>query len=77
MKLTIDIDITNNKALALINYIRTLDFISINEKIDTPEYALTSEQIEILEERKQKHINGQSKSYNWNDIKKELRSSSK
>ena len=77
MKLTIDIDITNNKAFALINYIRTLDFISINENIDTPEYALTSEQIEILEERKQKHINGESKSYNWNDIKKDLRSSSK
>ena len=77
MRLTIDIDITNNKAIALINYIRTLDFISINEKIDTPEYALASEQIEILEERKQKHINGESKSYNWNDIKKELRSSSK
>ena len=77
MKLTIDIDITNNKALALINYIRTLDFISIKEKIDTPEYTLTGKQIDILEKRKQNHINGESKSYDWKDIKKELRSSSK
>ena len=77
MILTIDIDITNKKALALINYIKTLDFISIKEKEYTPEYSLTSEQVEIIEDRRQKHINNESKSHNWNDIKKELRSSSK
>lgn len=63
MKLTINIDITNNKAFALINYIRTLNFINIIEKTDTTEYALTNVQIETIEERKQKYINDESKSY--------------
>jgi len=31
MKITLDIDVSNTKALALLNYIRTLDFISISE----------------------------------------------
>ncbi len=73
MRLTIDIDITNNKALALLNYIRTLEFISINEKDNITEYALTDEQTDMLNERKQKHHNGESKSFSWSDIKKELK----
>ncbi len=73
MKFTIDIDITNNKALAFLNYIRTLEFISIKEKDSTTEYILTEEQTDLLRERKQKHLNGESKSYSWNDIKKELK----
>jgi hypothetical protein len=32
MKITLDIDTSDSKALALLNYIRTLDFISIGEK---------------------------------------------
>ena len=34
MKLTIDIDINNNKALALLNYLKTLDFIKIYKTTD-------------------------------------------
>ena len=34
MKLTLDIDINNNKALALLNYLRTLDFIEISKTND-------------------------------------------
>ena len=34
MRFTIDIDTSNNKALALINYIRTLDFIKISKTTD-------------------------------------------
>ena len=70
MILTIDVDITNNKALALLNYIRTLDFINIKEK--EQDYSLTDQQITILKERKQKHLSGKSKSYKWEDIKEEL-----
>ena len=73
MKLTLDIDISNNKALALINYIRTLDFISIKESEYTHENSLTSEQTKILKDRKQKHINNESSSFNWEDIKQELK----
>ncbi|RLD58341.1 MAG: hypothetical protein DRJ05_08195 [Bacteroidetes bacterium] len=32
MIVTLDIDTTNTKALALLNYIKTLDFISVGEK---------------------------------------------
>ena len=35
MKITLDIDTSDSKALALLNYIRTLDFISIGEKVET------------------------------------------
>lgn len=73
MRLTIDIDITNNKALALLNYIRTLEFININEKDNITEHALTDEQTNMLNERKQKHLSGESKSFSWSDIKKELK----
>ena len=31
MKITLDFDITNAKAMALLNYLKTLDFISISE----------------------------------------------
>jgi len=31
MKLTIDIDLSNSKAMALLNYIKTLDFINIED----------------------------------------------
>ena len=73
MRLTIDIDITNNKALTLLNYIKTLEFISINEKDNITEHALTDEQTNMLNERKQKHLSGESESFSWSDIKKELK----
>lgn len=77
MEFTVDIDITNNKALAFINYIRTLDFISIKEKEKLAEYSLTNQQIEILEDRKEKHKNNESKSYSWDEIKEELKKTTK
>ncbi len=72
MILTLDIDISDNKALELIKYIKSLDFISIKE--NTPEYTLTNEQIEILENRKQSHVAEESISYSWDSIKEELKS---
>ena len=32
MQLTINIDTSNHQAIALLNYIRTLDFVSFNDK---------------------------------------------
>lgn len=52
MRITIDIDITNNKALALLNYIRTLDYLNIKEDEDIQEYSLIGEQITVLKDRK-------------------------
>lgn len=72
MKLTIEIDINNSKALALLNYIKTLDFISISEDENPQEYKLNREQISIIQERRQKHLDGTSKSYSWEEIKEDL-----
>jgi len=62
--------------------IKNFDFVSVEEIItndktksnDINEYSLTNDQISVLEERKQKHISNESKSYNWDDIKQELKS---
>ena len=72
MRLTIDFDITNRKALALIDYLRTLDFINIQEKDELKEYSLTDDQIVILRERKQRHLAGESESYDWESLKNEF-----
>lgn len=47
MKLTLDIDMNDNKALALINYIRTLEFIRIKEE---DREGLTDEQKSVINE---------------------------
>lgn len=73
MKVILDIDVSNGKALALLNYIRTLDFIKIQEKdSDTDEYSLSDDQIQVLEQRKEYHTKNKSKSHNWEDIKEEM-----
>ena len=70
IQLTLDIDTNNNKAQAFVDFIKTLDFIKIKE--EPREYSLSEEQIQILEERKQKHLNKESKSNKWPEIKDEL-----
>jgi len=77
MLITIEIDASSNKAQAFIDFIKTMDFIKIKDKESPEEYALTKKQISMLEERKQRHINKTSKSYSWDEIKEELKSSSK
>ena len=56
--------------------IKNLDFVSIKEITDTKDdeltYSLTEEQIDIIKERKQKHLYGKSKSYSWEEIKNDL-----
>jgi len=77
MLITLDIDANSKKAKAFIDFIKTLDFIKIKEKATPDEYVLTQEQINLLEERKQRHIKKESKSYTWDEIKNELSDSSK
>ncbi len=78
MKVTLDIDVSNSKALALLNYIKTLDFIKIDES-DSSAYneILSDDQIQVLEQRKEYHAKCKSKMHNWDDIKEELRNSKK
>ena len=75
MILTLNIDTNSDKALAFVAFIKTLDFIKINDKSESRDYFLTDRQIKILEDRKERHINNESKSYSWKDIKDELRNS--
>ena len=44
MQLTINIDLSNAKALALLNYIRTLDFVNVEE-----DAVLTTEQKKAID----------------------------
>ncbi len=77
MLLTLDIDTKSNKAKAFVDFIKTLDFIKFYEDNDIEDFTLSDEQIKILDERKQKHIKGISKSYSWNELKDELIDSSR
>lgn len=45
MKLILNIDISNDKALALLNYIRTLDFVDLEEE----QSKLSSEQKKAID----------------------------
>ena len=44
MQLTLNIDLSNAKALALLNYIRTLDFVNVEE-----DAVLTTEQKKAID----------------------------
>ena len=77
MLITLEIDTNSKKAQAFIDFIKTIDFIEIKEQENPKDYALNEKQINILEERKQKHVDKKSESYSWEEIKEELRDSSK
>jgi len=72
----------SSKLAFFLEVIKKFDFVSVNKVITnneaegntTKDYSLTSEQIRILEDRKQKHINNESSSFDWEDIKQELKS---
>ena len=65
---TFDIDITNNKALALYNYIKTLDFIYLKEESN----ILTIEQKRAIDKGLEQLKNGESKTHEevMNETKK-------
>lgn len=77
IQLTLDIDTHNYKAKAFVDFIKTLDFITIKDKNKISDYSLSAKQIQTLKERKQKHLNKESKSYSWPEIKEELINSAK
>lgn len=66
MQLTINIDPTNEKALALLNYIRTLDFITLEEK-----QTLTDAQKRVIDEGLKSLEQG--KSYTHSEVMKETK----
>ena len=66
--ITVHIDDSTSKGKALLEYILTLDFV----EVDNDEFVLTEEHIKILDERRKKHLSGESKSYSWDEVKKAL-----
>lgn len=65
---TVHIDDSTSKGKALLDYILTLDFV----EVDKDEFTLTEEHIKILDERRNKHLSGESKSYSWDEVKNSL-----
>lgn len=65
---TFHIDDSNNEAKALMEYLRTLEFV----KEDNNEYVLTEEHLAILEERRNNRMSGKSTTYSWEEVKESL-----
>lgn len=57
-------DLSNPKAKAFLDYIKTLEFV-VFDKEDTSEYVLSQEQLEELNQRRTDRLNGKSKTYSW------------
>lgn len=45
----------------------------VSSKMENVEYKLTSEQLQILEDRREKYIRGEGKSYTWDEVKDRIR----
>ena len=46
----------------------------VSSKVEeSKEYELTPEQLRILEDRRAKHLSGESKSYTWDEVKERIR----
>ena len=72
MKITLDIN--KEKVSTFLNLIKSLDFVSISEsEVKKDEFVLTDELKAVLDERKSKHLGGESKSYTWDEVKKSLK----
>ena len=72
---TFHIDTSSDKAKALLQYLRTLDFVrEENELNDT---VLTEKHMAILENRRNNRMSGKSKTYSWDDVKNSLGSNRK
>lgn len=66
----ITLDIQDGKALAFLNFIQSLDFVSINsdESKSENEFVLSEEQLSILEERRNNRREGKSLTYSWDEV---------
>ncbi len=71
MILTLNIDTESNKGKAFLEFIKTLDFVTLEE--ETGEFTLTEEHIQLLDERKKKHIKKLSKSYSWEEVQEKIK----
>jgi len=71
----VNISLSFEQILNIISQLPSVEKIKLKKYLAeeiSKENSLTDQQITILKERKQKHLNGESKSYAWEDIKEEL-----
>jgi hypothetical protein len=66
--ITVRIDDSTKKGKALLDYIKTLDFV----EVEKDEYQLSDDQLKIIEERREKYLSGESNSETWEIVKKKL-----
>lgn len=66
-------DTSDPAAKAFMAYIRTLSFIREDTSADM-EYALSQENIEILEERRNDRLEGKSQVHSWEDVQNFVKS---
>ncbi|PHR22263.1 MAG: hypothetical protein COA38_18240 [Fluviicola sp.] len=62
---TFHIDDSNDKAKALLDFLRTLEFV----KEDNNEFVLTEKHLAILEERRSDRLSGKTQTHSWDDVK--------
>jgi hypothetical protein len=61
-------DISNPKAKAFLEYIKTLDFITI-DSAESQYVNLSDEHLQILNERRIDRLKGDSKTHSWEEVK--------
>jgi hypothetical protein len=66
----ITLDIQDSKALAFLNFIQSLDFVTINSElsINEQDFVLSEQQLTMLEERRSDHMQGKSQIYPWDEV---------
>ena len=66
----ITLDIQDGKALAFLNFIQSLDFVTINsdESAKEKEFVLSDEQLNLLEERRNDRMQGKTQTYSWEEV---------
>jgi len=75
----ITLDIQDGKALAFLNFIQSLDFVTIKseESAKEKEFVLSDEQLNLLEERRNDRMQGKSQTYSWDEVVSSLNNSDK
>lgn len=66
----ITLDIQDGKALAFLNFIQSLDFVTINseDSANEKEFVLSDKQLNLLEERRNDRMQGKSQTYSWDEV---------
>ena len=73
MKYTLTIENPDKHTRALINLIKATENVNLQEEVEV--FQLSKEHKAILDERKAKHLSGESKSYSWSEVKRRARAS--